>query len=214
MGFLVSVLQHTLTTLYEIFGISLVVAVLFMFAWLYCKEKGIKQGIRNWIEGVRTSLNFRKMFLLAFYVAMILNKTLFCRKIWNQPFKNIIGVWGFYDNGALYTENVENIMLFLPYLALLMWALQDELWREKPMTGKNYWLTVLAISFGSSLTIEMLQLFLKVGAFQISDLVFNTLGGVLGAWLYWVLYHKYSSKNTGSAADKAEPETANQSSEM
>ena len=194
MGFLAAIIQDTLQTLYEIFGISLVVAGLFMFAYLYCREKGVREGIRNWTEGIRTDPAFRKMFLLAFYTAMILNKTLFCRKIWHEPFKNVIGTWGFYEHGALYTENIENIILFLPFLALLMWALQDTLWKKREMTRKNYYRLAFIISFASSFFIEMLQLFLKVGAIQLSDLAFNTLGGLLGAAVYWNWYHRKRRK--------------------
>ena len=188
MGFIIQILKDTLTTLYQITGISLVVCVLFMFAWLYCREHGAKEGIRRWISMLKTNSEFRRFLLLAFYTAMILNKTLFCRPIWNQPFKNVIGVWGFYEDGKLYTENVENIMLFIPFLALLMWALQDRLWESRTMTGRLYFRKALLISFLSSVVIEMSQLFLKVGAIQISDLVFNTLGGVIGAGVYWILY--------------------------
>ena len=190
MNLISNIIVHTLTTLYEIFGISLLVSILFMFAYLYCREKGIRQGIRNWLEGLKTSASFRKMFLLGLYTSMILNKTLFCRKIWNQPFKNVIGTWGFYENGVLYTENIENIILFVPFLALLMWAFQEYLWKQREMTGKNYFTLTLLISFFSSLTIEMLQLFLKVGAIQLSDLVFNTLGGLIGGGIYWIWYRK------------------------
>lgn len=38
-------------------------------------------------------------------------------------------------------------------------------------------------AFGLSLCIELLQLFLKVGVFEVTDLVLNTMGGVIGALL-------------------------------
>lgn len=37
-----------------------------------------------------------------------------------------------------------------------------------------------------SLTIEFLQLFLRLGTFQLSDLCYNTLGGAIGGVLYWM----------------------------
>lgn len=42
----------------------------------------------------------------------------------------------------------------------------------------------LGISFGTSLGIEFLQLLLCLGTFQLADLFYNTLGGVLGGALY------------------------------
>lgn len=34
--------------------------------------------------------------------------------------------------------------------------------------------------------IEFTQLFLRVGSFQISDLVYNILGGMIGVVAYWI----------------------------
>ncbi|MBP5172001.1 MAG: VanZ family protein [Bacteroidales bacterium] len=42
---------------------------------------------------------------------------------------------------------------------------------------------VALCSLGLSLCIEALQLLLRVGVFEVTDLVLNTLGGVGGAWL-------------------------------
>ena len=36
-----------------------------------------------------------------------------------------------------------------------------------------------------SLTIELVQLFLEIGQFEICDLIHNVIGGVLGALLYY-----------------------------
>ena len=43
---------------------------------------------------------------------------------------------------------------------------------------------VMILSFGMSLLAETLQLFLKVGCFDVDDLLLNTLGGCLGFLLY------------------------------
>ena len=42
------------------------------------------------------------------------------------------------------------------------------------------------IAFIFSIIIEMLQLFLRVGTFQLSDLFYNTIGGVVGGLMYYV----------------------------
>ena len=44
------------------------------------------------------------------------------------------------------------------------------------------------IAFCFSLTIEFLQLFLRLGTFQLSDLCYNTLGGCLGGIAYWIAW--------------------------
>ena len=55
----------------------------------------------------------------------------------------------------------------------------------------------LWISFVVSLFIEGCQLFLKIGTFQLTDLVFNSLGGLLGGLIYWGFdrSRKYISEN-------------------
>ena len=45
--------------------------------------------------------------------------------------------------------------------------------------GRQLWLATLA-GFGLSLTIECLQLLLHVGFFELTDLVMNTVGAVVG----------------------------------
>lgn len=44
---------------------------------------------------------------------------------------------------------------------------------------RRFWLATLA-GFGLSLCIESLQLVLKVGFFEVMDLVMNTVGGLIG----------------------------------
>lgn len=41
-------------------------------------------------------------------------------------------------------------------------------------------------AFLFSVSIEFLQLFLRLGTFQLSDICYNTLGGVLGGIIYWI----------------------------
>lgn len=44
----------------------------------------------------------------------------------------------------------------------------------------------LKVSFIFSAGIEFSQLFLRLGTFQFSDLVYNTVGGLLGSLTYWI----------------------------
>ena len=43
------------------------------------------------------------------------------------------------------------------------------------------------IAFIFSISIEMLQLLLRLGTFQLSDIFYNTVGGVLGGLMYCVV---------------------------
>ena len=50
------------------------------------------------------------------------------------------------------------------------------------------WTTILnVLSFIFSISIEMLQLLLRLGTFQLSDIFYNTVGGVLGGLMYCVV---------------------------
>lgn len=44
---------------------------------------------------------------------------------------------------------------------------------------------VLIIAFIFSISIEALQLFLRLGTFQLSDLFYNTVGGMIGGLMYY-----------------------------
>lgn len=47
----------------------------------------------------------------------------------------------------------------------------------------------------------MLQLFLRLGTWQLSDLFFNTLGGFIGGFIYWSVYRIKHIVNYSYAAD-------------
>ena len=85
-----------------------------MFLYLYGKEHGWKKNnfIRNmfatWWRAFRSSSNFRRTFLLAFYTAMILLRTVLNREIWFDPLGKLLGGWGLYEDGEFTTESIEN----------------------------------------------------------------------------------------------------------
>lgn len=75
-----NILVDVLESLYQIFGVSLLIAILAMFGWLYCREHGVRAGLRKLLEGFRMSGQFRMFFFWSLCIALILCKTLFCRK--------------------------------------------------------------------------------------------------------------------------------------
>ena len=63
------------------------------------------------------------------------------------------------------------------------------------MWAQNILLAVIGLSAGVivasglfSFVIEFSQLLFHLGTFQISDLVYNTLGGTIGGLMYYVIY--------------------------
>ncbi len=117
--------------------------------------------------------------------------TLFDCTLFENPLSNVFGEWSFYEevNGQLvFNANVpENIIMLAPLIILLFVALEEKLFEDKvsifKVLGHSF-----VISFFSSLTIETLQLLLHLGTWQLSDLCYNTVGGVAGGMIYFTCY--------------------------
>ena len=188
-----SLITSVLIALYQPFWYAVLSAALLCFLYLYAYHpintgKGLKAAFRTWIEEFNTSVFFRKLFLLFFFTVMILFRTLLNRNMWANPVSNVIGYFGLHkEDGTLTTEALENMALFMPFIILLLWNYQDRIFEEKVKLGRIVWLSV-KITFIFSFTIEMLQLFLRLGTWQLSDLFYNTLGGFLGGLIYWCGY--------------------------
>ena len=195
------IFYSVLLALYQPFWNAILLAFLVMFLYLYAKEHEWKKNnlLRNmfatWWETFKISSNFRRTFLLAFYTAMILLKTVLNRAIWPDPLEKIFGGWGLYENGQFTTESIENFILFVPFSSLLLWAFQKELLGESKRIwfGKTVW-QVTKIVAVFSFMIEFAQLLFHLGTFQISDLTYNTLGGAVGGVIYYIGYKIISRK--------------------
>lgn len=99
------------------------------------------------------------------------------------PLRDVIGKWNLYDtDGNLITEGIENVILFTPFSWLY---LSIDATKPGNKVSRCIVKSVL-ISFGFSVSIEFLQLFLKLGTFQLSDLFYNTLGGLIGGVIFWI----------------------------
>ena len=182
------IITNVLTALYQPFGFSIILAVLFMFFYLFVVEHGWKSACRKWVKMFKSKSEFRRVFLLAFYTALILFRTLLNRNLWLNPLVNVMGGWSLYDaNGQLTTEAIENVILFFPFSILLFW-----IFGEKLCGSKIYFYKVIRksckIVFLCSLSIEVSQVIFRVGTFQIADLFYNTLGGIVGGIIYYIVY--------------------------
>lgn len=98
------------------------------------------------------------------------------------------------SNLSRFSHHYLNILLFIPFGASL-----------RLYFDKKSWLEISAISFGMSLIIECTQLLCSIlmGAtfriFDINDLLFNSIGGIVGAlMMVYVLHlwHLYQAKHT------------------
>ena len=183
------ILTNILTALYEPFEFSLLLSFLAMFFYLYAYEsigtgKGWKIAMMTWYQKFKEDVFFRKLFFLAFVTSMILFRTLLNRNLWLNPLSDVMGGWGIWEtvNGEqkLTTECIENIIMMVPFSSVAMWTFGEKIgngWKKIPwQSGK--------IVFIFSVSIEMLQLLLRLGTFQISDIFYNTVGGMIGGLMY------------------------------
>ena len=187
---LAKILTNILIALYEPFGFALLLSFLAMFFYPYAYEpttagKGWKSAIVTWYQKFKESVFFRKLFLLAFVTSMILFRTLLNRNLWLNPLSNVMGGWGIWEtvNGEqkMTTECIENVIMMPPFTSIVMWTFQDKVGSD--------WKKILwqsgEIAFIFSVNIEMLQLLLRLGTFQLSDIFYNTVGGVVGGLVYF-----------------------------
>ena len=183
------ILTNILTALYEPFGFSLLLSFLAMFFYLYAYEsigagKGWKIAIMTWYQKFKESVFFRKLFFLAFVTSLILFRTLLNRQLWMNPLSDVMGGWGIWEtvNGEqkLTTECIENAIMMVPFSSVAMWTFEEKIGNS---LKKILWQSG-KIAFVFSTSIEMLQLLLRLGTFQLSDIFYNTVGGVLGGVCY------------------------------
>ena len=186
------ILSSVLKAVYQPFLFALVLSFFVMFFVMYLeKYKGIQvkdrvfKGLKDWKNNFKESVKFRRLFYFVIILAVILFITMLNRDMELNPVSNVIGVWGLYDNhGRFTTQMIENTMLFIPLIFFLFFFLETTSKKTSKFLAVMW--RAIAISFLSSLAIEMLQLSLRLGTWQLSDLCFNTLGGVIGGLIYWV----------------------------
>jgi glycopeptide antibiotics resistance protein len=181
---IVEVLKDVLRSLYSHFGNALLLTFLFMFFYERIQANGLQKSISEFFVKLRTDVDFRNATFLALYTFMILSRTILARSYWqDHPLKNIIGIWTLHtSDGLLYTENIDNVILFVPFSFLVL--------RLKKYSDSTDFSAAALLKKGTKLAfvfsigIEFLQLFFKLGTFQLSDIFFNTFGGMLGGIVY------------------------------
>lgn len=91
--------------------------------------------------------------------------------------KRFIKYYEYIDFPSVVINLLGNIVAFIPFGALIRWV----------VNRKTRWYQATAYTFLFSLCVELLQLVAKVGVFDVDDLILNTLGGLMGFWIYYLL---------------------------
>ena len=139
--------------------------------------------IRLWYGKLRLQ-HVVPTFLWAIYTAILFTVTLLGREGTYDSTSGIFRGWTiFRGNGKYSFDALYNIVMFTPWTFLAAWAFPFLSSRGK--LKMVHLLTGLSLCF--SLLIESTQLLTARGAFQISDLVYNTLSGLWGVLVFLLL---------------------------
>ena len=117
--------------------------------------------------------------LTVIYMVCVLLITILTRESSELYRMNLAPLNGFRDFDHINRELIRdgaNLLLFVPLGIGFAWQ----------HGKKRIFLHSLGFSFGFSLAVELFQLGGKFGIFDVDDLIFNTLGGLLGAVLVWI----------------------------
>lgn len=186
------VLRDCLGTVSDYALASLIFTGLFAITYLYVKEHGLKNTFLQIKNELMQHKEFRIKCAFIFVCFMIADRTILGRTGWVYPLTNPIGDLGIYtSDGSFNFDLFENIVLFIPLIAVLPVAFPNVLKGRE----HNLWKSIsrlTLIGFIYSLSIETTQLLLRLGKFQFSDMVFNTVGGLIGA-VIWRAYYKFIS---------------------
>lgn len=70
-----------------------------------------------------------------------------------------------------------NVIAFMPFGALIRWVLNRRV----------RWYEAVLYTFLLSLAVELIQLVTRAGVFDVDDIILNTLGGLFGFVVYYIL---------------------------
>lgn len=129
--------------------------------------------------GINKGLKYIARLVLVEYVLLLFASTVWFRTISETRGYNFTPFWSYVaiKNGKeeLLTENVMNVLAFVPVGILLGMAFRYIKWWQ-----------ALGIGCLISLSIEALQLVLKSGFAETDDVMHNTLGTILGFSMGWI----------------------------
>lgn len=160
------------------FFVTVFVAILIILVKRKYKLSDMNKELFIIWKEIKSNQQYRHECLLITWSVFMLFCTVFTRSFRN-PLENIIGNWLPYNIQFSYVklDCIENFFLFLPYGFLL----------NSSKINKIKSITLLV--FLTSLTIELFQLITFSGTFQLSDIFYNTIGGIVGKIISKTVYH-------------------------
>lgn len=197
----------------DVFERYLLAALIITAAGVALMVLGITIAARARGKSIKNELSHSRYAICAsgallLYISVIFNAAVFTRlsQPEQDPFAKVWGGWGITDQTYYYElSSIFNVIIFLPLCTLLFLFLKTAL-QKNPDIKK-----LTAISAGTgfliSCMIEGLQIILRAGTFQVSDLFYNTLGAVLGIFVFIALKKAAESPAFKSAVKKRKKRT-------
>lgn len=132
-------------------------------------------------KSTKGNVKVKQMLVLLFfsiYTSFILTATVIGRNYYENPLEKILDGWMPYLMWKTWNfDPIYNIVIMIP------WAFCFPILYDRSQITSVRLSVVASLLF--SLIIETLQLTLSVGTFQISDIVYNSLGGLIGGLLFF-----------------------------
>ena len=147
-----------------LFWIAFAVYCLALFYILFLNARYHRYQGESLFDYIRFSVNLKPLKTIIEYIAMAERDSYFI----SLAVRNIVG----------------NLILFLP-----MGIFLPTLFRKM----RHLWKTMLCI-FLMILSAELIQLFLRLGIFDIDDFILNMLGAFLGYFIFQLFYKIYCKK--------------------
>ncbi len=183
-------LKNSGTVLIKQYMLFPVLAVCIIMLIILIRDFRKRHNSLNFFDFASTPGNEKKylsIMALILPFAVVLNATLFSRiGVYNitHPLAYLWAGWNPFTGDLNQTWNT---IAFIP-IGTTIYFYAKNVHGKKIHSITCVWLSTL-IALATSLVIETTQLVFKIGTFQISDLFYNTLGGLLGA-LIFVLIRK------------------------
>lgn len=161
------------------YAISISIFFIFIAIIIYISEKmEFEKFLCEIKDKFFKDYSYKWKILFFTYSYFILDKTLISRNI-----GNINNFEYAFKNGWLFivkdtwnkVQAIENIIFFIPFSFFLLLGFYNL--EEKKL---ELFKEIISIFFKFSLFIELLQFIFSLGTFQLSDIVYNILGGIIG----------------------------------
>lgn len=163
------------------FGFLVIVFLVMLIKY----KKDIKQHLNKEII-----IKLIKYSLTVLYIGFLLEITLLQRIgiPQQEPLSELWSGWSIFDT------DMKMYISFSPIINILMMMPMALITKYVIKVNNKYILKTIILSFVASLVIELCQVIFHLGTFQISDLVYNTIGGGIGMMILLLIEKRVTKK--------------------